>query len=200
MERLDKHSATHHALFDEDTAQVGSLGDLVEKHAGDAVFLTPEEKSVGGADGGLADWEAEMNETDPAPDEALDEGDLYSRADEDGLPAADVTGTVAGIARGFGTHLPQDFGRNGFQVEEMPAAALANFNRTTPDGELDDYDDPDDTNAEYGMNADESRASQPGANRVPAHGQTPATPDTLVTHDPRPRTADDELDATREIK
>ncbi len=43
-ERLDKHDSIHHELFDEDTAQVGSLGDIVEKHAGDAVFLSPAGK------------------------------------------------------------------------------------------------------------------------------------------------------------
>ena len=64
--RLDKHDKIHHELFDEDTNQVGSLGDIVDKHAGDAVFLTPDDKDAGGADGGEMDFEEEMNEADPA--------------------------------------------------------------------------------------------------------------------------------------
>ena len=60
QERLDKHDKIHHELFDEDTNQIGSLGDIVEKHAGDAVFLAAPEHSAGGADGGEEDFEAEM--------------------------------------------------------------------------------------------------------------------------------------------
>ena len=140
--RLDKHSQIHHELFDENTAQIGSLGDIVEDHAGDAVFLTPKERSVGGADGGEADFEAEMLETDPDPDEKLNPDDLYSVADEETVWGTDQTGTVEGIARGFGTHLPQDLGKDGFQIEEMPEKAMQYISRPVADGEeLDDYDD-----------------------------------------------------------
>ncbi len=209
-ERLDKHSKIHHELFDEDTNTVGSLGDIVEKHAGDAVFLTPEEKSVGGADGGLSDWEAEMTETDPAPNAGMDAGDLYSEGDEDGLPSADMTGTVAGIARGFGTHLPQDIGGGGFQVEEVPDVALGLPPRIIRDGEeLDDYDDDDGVDEDDDDLGDDdeddddqdsrlARASEPGANAVSGHQGEP-TPNRIPIKERHAHTTDDELDATREI-
>ena len=195
-ERLDKHDKIHHELFDEDTAQVGSLGDIVEKHAGDAVFLAPEEHSVGGADGGLSDMEAEMNDTDPASEEAIDSRDLYS-ADDDEIFAADQTGTVAGIARGFGTHLPQDIGSGGFQVEEIPDAALAPGRPLRDGEELDDYDDEDDSNGQY--DATGSLAPQPGTNRVQSAPADPGAGRIAVTPRP-PSTADDELDATGNMK
>lgn len=197
-ERLDKHSKIHHELFDEDTAQVGSLGDLVEKHAGDAVFFAANERSVGGVDGGLSDMEAEMNDADPASDEGMDPDDLYSAEYEDAMSAADQTGTVAGIARGFGTHLPQDIGSGGFQVEELPDAALAAQGRPVADGEeLDDYDDDDDTNGKF--DATGAFTLQPGANRVPAASPDPG-PGHIPVRTPRPATTDDELDATRQMK
>ena len=195
--RLDRHSQKHHELFDENTAQVGSLGDIVEKHAGDAVFLGPSESGVGGADGGEEDFISEMNETDPAGDEDLDPEDTL----EDGLNGAyftaDQTGTVAGIARGFGSHLTQDLGRDGFQIEEMPDIALST-SRISPDGELDDYDSPDESDMDD-QSPELARASEPGTNPARRRPAT-AQPHQYVTHDPRPRSTDDELDATREIK
>ena len=107
------------------------LGDIVEKHAGDAVFLTPPEKSPNDADGGEEDFEAEMLEADPAPNDGMDEADFYSATDEDGISGTDQSGTVAGIARGFGTHLPQDIGAGGFQVETIPDPVL-NTARPSP--------------------------------------------------------------------
>ncbi len=210
-ERLDKHSKIHHELFDENTNTVGSLGDLVEKHAGDAVFLTPEEKSVGGADGGLSDWEAEMTETDPAPNAGMDPNDLYSGSDENGQPSADQTGTVEGIARGFGTHLPQDFGSGGFQVEEVPDTVLGLPPRIIRDGEeLDDYDDDnnededadpddDDLGGDDDQDATLARASQPGANAVRGRRGEPM-PDRIPVKERHAHATDDELDATREIQ
>jgi hypothetical protein len=199
--RLDKHDKIHHELFDEDTAQVGSLGDIVEKHAGDAIFLTPAERSYGGADGGESDFEEEMNATDPAADEGMDPDDLYSAEDERGIFQTDQTGTVEGIARGFGTHLPQDLGRDGFQVEEIPRRALQYRDQPARgDGEeLDDYDD-DKQEGVYDANPALSQASQPGANAVQKTQETEPMPDRIATHDRRPKTTDDELDATRRMK
>ncbi len=209
-ERLDKHSKIHHELFDENTNTVGSLGDIVEKHAGDAVFLTPKEKGVGGADGGLSDWEAEMTETDPAPNAGMNAGDLYSEGDESGLSSADQTGTVAGIARGFGTHLPQDFGSGGFQVEEVPDTVLGRPPHLIRDGEeLDDYDDDNNGDADTDLDDDDdeagddldatlARASEPGANAVGGRRGEP-TPGRIPIKERHPSATDDELDATREI-
>ena len=193
-ERLDKHNGVHHELFDEDTAQVGSLGDLVEKHAGDAVFLTPPEKSANGVDGGEADFEAEMLMTDPAANEGMNPDDLYSADDEDESFATDQTGTVPGIARGFGTHLPQDIGANGFQVETLPDAAFLSLRHPLADGEeLDDYDDD---KAESGSGSN----SQPFAHMVSENGDHEPTPDRIPVKNRRPATTDEELDATQAMK
>ncbi len=201
-ERLDKHDRVHHELFDEDTNQIGSLGDIVEKHAGDAVFLTPPEKSPNDVDGGEMDFEAEMLQTDPAPNDGIDEADLYSAADEDGIFSTDQTGTVAGIARGFGTHLPQDIGAGGFQVESIPDRVLNLRPRPLADGEeLDDYDDDTDEgkdDAKGKLAADSEPfahavSSDPDADPEPTQGRIP------VKERP-PVTADDELDATGRMK
>jgi len=202
-ERFDKHSKIHHELFDEDTNQIGSLGDIVEKHAGDAVFLTPSEKSVGGADGGEEDFEAEMLETDPAPSVGgMDKGDFYSAADEDVTLGTDQSGTVAGIARGFGTHLPQDLGAGGFQIEAIPDQVLKRQGRPLADGEeLDDYDDDTDEGKDdaRGKLAADSEpfahavSSDPNADREPTPGRIPIK-------NRAPMTADDELDATGAMK
>lgn len=200
-ERLDKHDTIHHALFDEDTNQVGSLGDIVEKHAGDAVFLAPPEKSAGGADGGESDFEAEMLETDPAPGEGMNPDDLYSEGDERGVFSADATGTVAGIARGFGTHLPQDIGQDGFQVEAIPDSALRMSPRPLADGEeLDDYDDDTDEgkdDAKGKLAADSEpfshMVSEPGGDGTAMGGQIPVK-------QRLPSSTDDELDATGAMK
>ena len=202
QERLDKHDGIHHELFDEDTNQVGSLGDIVEKHAGDAVFLTPAEKSVGGADGGMSDWEAEMLEADPAPDAGMDGSDLYSAEDQDGVLATDATGTVAGIARGFGTHLPQDIGAGGFQVETIPDSALKLQARPLADGEeLDDYDDDADDgldDAKGKLAGDSEPFSHMVSEDPDADGEP--TPGRIPLRQPHPSATDDELDATRQMK
>ena len=202
QERLDKHDAIHHELFDEDTNQVGSLGDIVEKHAGDSVFLTPAEKSVGGADGGEADFEAEMLEADPADNAGMDENDLYSADDERGVFGIDQTGTVEGIARGFGTHLPQDIGAGGFQVETIPDSALKLRGRPLAEGEeLDDYDD-DTTDSRDDATGKLARDSQPFTHMVSTSEDDDAepTPDRIPIQSPHADTADDELDATRKMK
>lgn len=200
--RLDEHDKIHHELFDEDTDQIGSLGDIVEKHAGDAVFLTPAEKSPNDVDGGEMDFEAEMLEADPAPSDGMDDADLYSASDEDGILGTDQSGTVAGIARGFGTHLPQDLGAGGFQVEAIPDRVLNMTPRSLADGEeLDDYDDDTDTgkdDAQGRLAAD----SEPFAHAVSTDpdADTEPTPDRIPVRDRASMTADDELDATGKMK
>lgn len=202
QERLDKHDAIHHELFDEDTNQVGSLGEIVEKHAGDAVFLTPAEKSIGGADGGEADFEAEMLETDPDPEAGADENDLYSADDERSVFGTDQTGTVEGIARGFGTHLPQDIGAGGFQVETIPDSALHLRQRPLADGEeLDDYDD-DTAGSLDDAKGKLARASEPFTHMVSEteDSDSEPTPDRIPVRSPHADSADDALDATRKMK
>lgn len=198
QQRLDKHDAVHHELFDEDTDQIGSLGDIVEKHAGDAVFLTPPEKSINGVDGGESDFEAEMLETDPAPSDGMDDDDLYSAPDGYGVFSTDQTGTVAGLARGFGTHLPQDVGRDGFQVEAIPDRVLS-LKQTPPVAgeELDDYDDKA-GDADFDAGDRLAADSQPFAHKVSKDpdADSEPTPNRIPITDRHPMTADDELDAT----
>ncbi len=201
-ERLDKHDKIHHELFDENTNEIGSLGDIVEKHAGDAVFLAAPEHSPGGADGGEEDFEAEMLEADPAPNDGMDAGDFYSAADEDGILGTDQTGTVEGIARGFGTHLPQDIGAGGFQVESIPDRVLNLRPRPLADGEeLDDYDD--DTNeGKFDAKGKLAADSEPFAHAVSSDpdADPEPTPDRIPVRDRPGASMDDELDATRKMK
>jgi hypothetical protein len=200
--QFTKHDRIHHDLFDEDTNQIGSLGDIVEKHAGDAVFLTPPEKSVGGADGGEMDFEAEMLEADPAPNDGMDDEDFYSASDETGTLGTDQSGTVAGIARGFGTHLPQDFGAGGFQIEAIPDRALRLQGRPPADGEeLDDYDDETDE-GKFDARGRLAADSEPFAHAVSADpdADREPTPDRIPLRDQAAVNTDEELDATRKMK
>jgi hypothetical protein len=167
-ERLDKHgSKKAHELFDENTAQVGSLGEVVDKHAGDSISLTDDQRSPGGADGGEQDFVAEMNPEDPSAEweELDDEYAASDREDSQGIGETDITGTAAGIARGFGSHLPQDLGSGGFEIEEIPRRALRYQGQPAADEELDDYDDDDPNNGKYDPK-DLEELSIPGAARV----------------------------------
>ncbi len=146
--RLNQHgSEKFDELFEENTGAIGDLSDIVDKHAGDAVFLGGiNDGSVKGADGGEADFIGEMNSSDPDDfDEERDDDSLSGQAASD----VDITGTAAGIARGFGSHVPLDIGSGGFQIEEIPDRALSHLGRTLPDEELDDYDDDDPNNGKY---------------------------------------------------
>jgi len=200
-ERLDRHDKIHHQLFDENTAQVGSLGDIVDKHARDAMFLTPDERSIGGADGGLSDLEAEMLESDPPGDEGMNPDDLFSAENEEQVWSTDQTGSVQGIARGFGTHLPQDIGNGGFQIEEIPNEALPFRQRRVADGEeLDDYDDDDDSNGKFDTRDLFAGVSEPGANSIEDTSVPEPVPGRIHIVQRRPKTADEQLDASSETR
>jgi hypothetical protein len=120
-------------------------------------------------------------------------GDVFK--DDDRILVTDQTGSVEGIARGFGTHLPQDLGAGGFHIEEVPDAALRLPRPVIHAGEeLDDYDDPVD-----GVVDDElAIASQPGMNDIDPARPEP-TPGRIPIQPRHPRTFDDTLDASREI-
>ena len=184
--RLNRHGSREaHRLFDEDTAQIGALGDIVEKHGGDSLNLRPE-PSVGGADAGESDLAAEMLPMDPSAEwESLD--DEYpgeNEEDPEGIGEADITGTAAGIAPGFGTHLSQDLGADGFQIEEMPVEASAPMRRRPGSGELDDYDEgKDDGQFDLGDLAGVSEPGQsPAAERIQPR-EIPDRPRRAVTFD-----------------
>ncbi len=147
-ERLDQHgSQKFNELFEENTAEPGSLAEIVDKHAGDAIFLgTENDGDVKGADGGLTDFVGSMTERDP--------NDFYEEDDDDSISSdaignVDITGSAAGVARGFGSHVPLDLGSGGFQIEEIPDRAIPNMNRAQATEELDDYDDDDSSNGKY---------------------------------------------------
>lgn len=196
--RLDRHGSKEaHELFDEDTGQVGSVGDIVDKHAGDAVFLTPAEHNPGGADGGEADFTAEMIPDDPSAEweELNDEYPGTDREDEEGIGETDITGTAAGIARGFGSHLPQDLGSEGFEIEEIPRRALKYQGQPMPDEELDDYDDDDPDNGKYDPK-DLEELSIPGSARAQREEEEPL-PDRIPVRDRPAVDFDQDSDSSR---
>lgn len=171
-DRLNRHGDPKiRELFDEDTDQVGTLGDLVDARSSDSVRLAEPEDSEGGVDDGEADFEAEMNPDDP-PDEWESADDAYpARQDEnDGIGETDITGTARGIARGFGTHLPLDLGKDGFQIEEIPTAAVGKIGSVRDGEELDDYDDDDPTNGKFDPRDLES-LSIPGSSPAKAEAE-----------------------------
>lgn len=102
-----------------------------------------------------ADFTDSMNLTDPDPNTGMD-ADEYLGDEMDMDRSVDITGTATGISRGMATHLPQDIGRDGFQIEEPEASgdprALAGNDREDADdmaerirdaAGLDDEFDPD---------------------------------------------------------
>lgn len=78
-----------------------------------------------------------MLETDPDPNAGADDDDFIEGAGLDRAP--DITGTVTGINRGMATHLPQDIGRDGFQIQEPEAAGDPGVIK--PGDVVDDEDD-----------------------------------------------------------
>lgn len=93
--------------------------DDITDFDGDARTSSPADDADDMSYMGRADVEQSMLETDPDPNTGSDEDDLVGDA---GLGRApDLTGTVTGIAPGMGTHLPQDLGAGGFQIEEPDA-------------------------------------------------------------------------------
>ena len=197
--RLDRHgSEIVRQLFEENTAQVGSVGDIVDKHAGDAVFLGPSDKTPNDSDSGEADFVSEMLSSDPAEqwEEADDEFAGEDDEDEQGIGETDLTGTAPGIARGFGSHLPIDLGSGGFQIQEMPAQALRMQGRAGfAQGELDDYDDDDPTNGKDDPKGLEA-LSIPGVGAVRASETDPDAPGPYPTRDHRPHTAVEQADSS----
>jgi hypothetical protein len=155
-------------LFEEDTNEVKTVGDIVDKHSGDSILLTTTTRGNRGADSGEAEFEEEdLLPTDPSEEwESVDDsfpGDQDE--DEEGIGETDITGTAAGIARGFGSHLPLDLGADGFQIEELPDAVVNSVRVRSKGEELDDYDDDDNDNGKFDSGT-LSEFEQPGSNSV----------------------------------
>jgi hypothetical protein len=140
----------------------------------DAEYLTRE------------DFVDSMNRTDPDPNTGADDDDFIGDAGLDRAP--DMTGTVTGVIRGLGTHLPQDLGPDGFQIEDPEAAGDPRLV-----GIADDEDSFTDDNDQ--MDADETAAGDAasGDDLASDGGHIPtAKPDIDMR--------DDALDATRQLK
>ena len=163
-QRMDRHgSPIVRKLFDSDTAQVGALGDIVEDHGGSDLNFSPE-RSVGGADSGESDVVAEMYIDDGFVTWDDEGGPLTNEGDDDQdtIGETDLTGLAPGIARGFGSHVAQDLGADGFEIEEIPSAVVPLLHRPASNEELDDYDDDDSSNGKFDSR-DLEHLSQPGA-------------------------------------
>lgn len=172
--RLDAHgSDTVRQLFEENTNEVKTVGDIVDKHAGDSIILTNTPRGNRAADTGEADFEEDELPLDPSEQwESVDDtfpGEEFE--DGEGVGETDITGTAAGIARGFGSHLPLDLGADGFQIEEMPQQAVGRRLVRGADEELDDYDDDINGNGKFDS-GNLSEVEQPGTNPAPDVDET----------------------------
>lgn len=130
-----------------------------------------------------ADVASAMNATDPDPNAGMD-ADEFIGDDVEGYRAPDITGTVTGIARGMATHLPQDIGAQGFQIED-------------PEEDGDPSLDP-----EAAARID-ARRGHTDPSRLDPADSTPGRDnlndgDRIPTRTPKIDTRDDALDATRQ--
>jgi hypothetical protein len=152
-------------LFEENTNEVKTVGDIIEKHSGDSLILTHTTRGNRSADEGESDFEEDVLPTDPSEkwESANDEYPGSEGEDDEGIGETDITGTVTGIARGFGSHLPLDLGADGFQIEEIPDRLAGTHSARKQGEELDDYDDDNDLNGKYDS-GDLADVEQPGAN------------------------------------
>jgi hypothetical protein len=189
--RLDVHgSDTVKALFDEDTSEIHSVGDIVDKHAGDSLILTPATTETNNVDDGEAEFEDDLLPEDPSEKwESVDDsfpgtGD----EDEEGIGETDITGTAPGIARGFGSHLPLDYGSDGFQIEEIPGAVAKVRLIRGENEELDDYDDTDTNNGKFDSKS-LADFEEPGDNEIDATEADEARAE-------RPATFDEQIDSS----
>lgn len=143
----------------------------------DARTATPADDADDASYMTRADLVDSMNLTDPDPNAGADEDDFIGDANIDRAP--DITGTVTGINRGMATHLPQDIGRDGFQIEEPEAIGDPQL--------LDETDDADDR-AYLSMEDDALLDEDDGDAGV------------LPVRRPDVDTRDEALDATRRLK
>lgn len=132
-----------------------------------------------------ADVVESMNATDPDPSTGMD-ADEFIADDVEEYRAPGIEGTVTGIARGMSTHLPQDIGADGFQIEDPEA----------------DFDPNQDEESERHIDAtrghvDPTRVTpeddRPGRDNLDDGGR-------IATRPPNPVSRDDALDATRRMR
>jgi hypothetical protein len=122
-----------------------------------------------------ADFVSSMEMSDPDPNEGMGDGEYIEGEGLDIDRAVDITGTVTGVDRGMGTHLPLDLGAGGFQIvepEDVGDPRAEELPEYGPDGD-------DDLEDEY----DPDALTIPGA-----------------SDRPKIRTRDEALDATRQLE
>ena len=126
------------------------------------------------------DFADSMGETDPDPNTGTDPDREFVAGSGETDRAPDITGTVEGVVRGTGTHMPLDLGADGFQIENAEPGS---------DARLLDNDDEGST-----LSADNQGTD-------PTPGQENLTDgDVIPTSRPDIDSSDDALDATRRLK
>jgi hypothetical protein len=149
----------------------GFSGDARSKSApddaDDASYMTRED---------LAD---SMGETDPDPNTGMNPDREFVSGSYEAGRAPDITGTVGGVVRGTGTHVPLDLGADGFQIEEAEAGSDPRL--------LDDDDEGSTIAADY-----QTTDPTPGQDNL-TEGDVIPTSRTDVDN------RDEALDATRRI-
>jgi hypothetical protein len=144
-----------------------------------------------------------MNETDPDPNAGMDGEDFIEGTSLGRSP--DMTGTVTGAIPGLGTHLPQDLGRDGFQIIEPEDLHDPRLSGGSGNGDLDDPNRTGDlTEADGGALPDPNQIND----ETDPMNQDEALLEDDLAHDggriptdnPAPVTRDEALDATRRLQ
>jgi hypothetical protein len=163
----------HRRTVDEMVPDVnGFSGDARSKSAADdqddVSYMTRE------------DFADSMEETDPDPNTGMNPDREFVAGAYEADRAPDMTGTVDGVVRGTGTHVPLDLGADGFQIEEAEASSDPRL--------LDDDDAGSPMAADY-----QTGDPTPGQDNL-------NTGDIIPTRRPDVDSRDEALDATRQIE
>ncbi len=150
------------------------LTPTVTSFDGDARTKSPADDATDTAYMGRADFDEEMLLTDPDPDAGNNAADTMGEGEG---RAVDITGTATGIARGMATHLPQDLGAGGFQIEEPEMSG---------DPRATEPDDPENDSAVQ--------------DATPGYGDPDGVGGQIPVKPSNPASAEEELDATRQEK
>lgn len=153
---------------------------------GDARTASPDDDPDDASYMTRDDFESSMLDTDPDPNAGANKGETLGQGES---RAPDLTGTVTGIARGMATHLPQDIGAGGFQIEEPE---MSGDNRA--------LDTDDDDAADGGGDTNGSDLDSDVLDKTPGYGDPDSAGGQIPTPPANPASRDDALDATRQLK
>lgn len=161
-------------------ATVDELVPDVNGFSGDARSKSPPDDADDASYMTRDDFADSMGETDPDPNTGSDpEGEFIAGSNETDR-APDMTGTVQGVVRGTGTHIPLDLGADGFQIEEAEPGSDARLLNNDDEG---------------------STLSDETETNDPTPGQENLTVgDVIPTTRPDVDNSDEALDATRRMK